>query len=245
MIKRIYSNGDCKVDLSEFKDIIDSSVSIKVVFFVNSASVNVEKNSLNEDYTVNLVWDELQPLGRGVLQYILYYGNSDTAFADGEYNSSEIRTTNYFIMSDIQITDDVTTNVNMSEMLQEQIDELKRNSPIVWNLPITISNEHYDAETKSITYDATCDFSGKTYNDFITALNDTTKPFKINIYNEESNFELTCTYKELIPQNHYAVGYFIAVVLVGVSIATLTLAIKYQNNAFSVEDFTLKANSFQ
>ena len=27
MAKRIYSNGDCKVDLSEFKDIIDNSVS--------------------------------------------------------------------------------------------------------------------------------------------------------------------------------------------------------------------------
>ena len=121
MAKRIYSNGDCKVDLSEFKDIIDNSVSFKVVFFVNSASVNVEKNSLNEDYTVNLVWDELQPLGRGILQYILYYGNSDTAFADGEYNSSEIRTTNYFIMSDIQITDDVTTNVNMSDVLRKEV----------------------------------------------------------------------------------------------------------------------------
>lgn len=178
MVKRIYNNGDCIVDLSEFKDIIDAASSLKVVFYVNTTSVNTEKESLTEDYKVILNWNELQPLGRGMLQYILYYGNTDTAFTDGEYNRTDVRTTDYFIMSDIQITDDVTTNVNMSEMLQEQIDRL--NKFVVWDIGISeLGEETYINDI--IKVPVTLDFSAHTYDEFLQCLKSNTKTFYINL----------------------------------------------------------------
>lgn len=126
MVQRIYKNGDCKVNLKDYKQIIDSAKTIKLQFFVNSSSVVTEKTKedINSEYEVQLNWEDLQPLGRGMLQYVIYYGNSDTAFSDGTFDSSEVRTTEFFIMSDIKIVDDVATNVEISELLQKEIEKV-------------------------------------------------------------------------------------------------------------------------
>lgn len=126
MVQRIYKNGDCKVNLKDYKQIIDNAKTIKLQFFVNSSSFVTEKTKedINSEYEILLNWEDLQPLGRGMLQYVIYYGNSDTAFSDGTFDSSEVRTTEFFIMSDIKIIDDVATNVEMSELLQKEIDKV-------------------------------------------------------------------------------------------------------------------------
>jgi len=125
MVKRIYASGDCKVDISQYKDIVDGYSIVKAKFFTTAINVAVIKDNI-EDYTVNLEWDELRPLGKGMLQFVLYYANSDSAFNDGSYDQTDVKTTDFYVVSDITVEDNTATDVDvvMAEEIQENLNEV-------------------------------------------------------------------------------------------------------------------------
>ena len=127
MVKRIYATGDCRVDLRQFKTLIDEYEVIKVKFFTTAINVNCIKTKDEiDEYEVRLVWDELRQLGKGVLQFILYYANDDSAFEDETYDQTDIKTTDFYIVSDITVEDNTATDVDvvLAEELAGDINEI-------------------------------------------------------------------------------------------------------------------------
>ena len=127
MVKRIYAGGDCRVDLSQYKTLIDNYEVIKVKLFTTAINVNCIKTKEEiDEYEVRLVWDELRQLGKGVLQFILYYANDDSAFDDETYDQTDIKTTDFYIVSDITVEDNTATDVDvvLAEELAGDINEI-------------------------------------------------------------------------------------------------------------------------
>lgn len=145
MVKRIYASGDCKVDISQYKDIVDGYSIVKVKFFTTAINVAVIKEDI-EDYTVNLEWDELRPLGKGMLQFVLFYSNDDSAFDDGSYDQTDIKTTDFYIVSDITVEDNTATDVDvvMAEEIQENLNEVNAKIANVYTKDETYSKDEVD-----------------------------------------------------------------------------------------------------
>lgn len=142
MVKRIYASGDCKVDISQYKDIVDGYSIVKAKFFTTAINVAVIKDNI-EDYTVNLEWDELRPLGKGMLQFVLFYANSDSAFNDGSYDQTDVKTTDFYIVSDITVEDNTATDVDvvLAEQVQENINEVNAKVANVYTKDETYSKD--------------------------------------------------------------------------------------------------------
>ena len=145
MVKRIYASGDCKVDISQYKDIVDGYSIVKAKFFTTAINVAVIKDNI-EDYTVNLEWDELRPLGKGMLQFVLFYSNDDSAFDDGSYDQTDVKTTDFYIVSDITVEDNTATDVDvvMAEEIQENLNEVNAKVANVYTKDETYSKDEVD-----------------------------------------------------------------------------------------------------
>jgi len=98
---RIYPNSDIKFDINTIKNIGDYFV---IKFYTVNPSFCVSKTDqdLFEEKYIKLNWSELEPLGQGVLQYIVNKSRQDEDFDDQTFDTSFSRTTDYFICSDIE-----------------------------------------------------------------------------------------------------------------------------------------------
>lgn len=141
MVNRIYKDGDCKVNLQEFKEIIDTSNYVYAKFFTTSQAVAIEKSNIDYNYDIFLNWDELRNLGKGVLQYILYYG--DSQLNENSFDKTDIRTTNYYVVSDISIEGETASNVDvvLAEQVQENINEVNAKVANVYTKEETYSKD--------------------------------------------------------------------------------------------------------
>jgi hypothetical protein len=98
---RIYPNSDIKFDINTIKNIGDY---FAIKFYTVNPSFCVSKTDqdITDEHFIKLNWSELEPLGQGVLQYIVNKSRQDEDFDDQTFDSSFSRTTNYFICSDIE-----------------------------------------------------------------------------------------------------------------------------------------------
>lgn len=98
-MRRIYENNDLEFDNPY------SGSTLK--FFTTSQAYNVTKSG----DTITLTWDELNSMGKGVLQYIAL-----------DSCNEKIVSTEFYIMADKVIIDDVEKDITTAEMLKEEID---------------------------------------------------------------------------------------------------------------------------
>ena len=84
----------------------------------NQSNVDVEGESGDTKYYIDLDWSELQIIGEGVLQYIATNNIEDVHFLDHEYNKTVERSTQYFINSGIYIDEEE------EETIADLVDEL-------------------------------------------------------------------------------------------------------------------------
>lgn len=145
MVKRIYASGDCKVDITQYKDIVDGYSIVKAKFFTTAYNVATIKENI-EDYTVNLEWDDLRPLGKGMLQFVLFYANDDSAFDDGSYDQTDVKTTDFYVVSDISVEDNTATDVDvvLAEQVQENLNEVNAKIANVYTKDETYTKDEVD-----------------------------------------------------------------------------------------------------
>lgn len=127
-MKRIGPRTDIKFKLSDFKGLTPN---FKIRFFTTNQTFYVEKtqNDVTDDY-IKLNWSELQTIGKGVMNYTLFTYQTDEDFDDGVFDNSYSRTTDYYIMSSVDVGDDGQTT-SMAEILadlQERTTEIERDT---------------------------------------------------------------------------------------------------------------------
>jgi hypothetical protein len=110
-MKRI-TKGDIKFQLNPRLIYIDDftikfyTVNKDYCLTRNQSNVDVEGESGDTKYYIDLDWSELQIIGEGVLQYIATNNIEDVHFLDHEYNKTVERSTQYFINSGIYIDEE-------------------------------------------------------------------------------------------------------------------------------------------
>ena len=129
MVQRLYSGQDLKFDVSFMQERIEESTNFKIRFFTTTPFFYVEKtkDDINEDYTIDVSWTDLGKIGKGVLQYFAEFANEDGNFPDFEYNDIKGVTTEYYVAFGTTYINDLKSNTEVSEILNEKIEENKRN----------------------------------------------------------------------------------------------------------------------
>ena len=98
-MKRI-NNSDIRIN------ILDMNLPEKFTFQFYTVDENVNINRTEEDVDsegfINLDWSLLQLLGEGILSYILTKHTPDTSYPDGYYDVTITRSTNYYIVTDVE-----------------------------------------------------------------------------------------------------------------------------------------------
>lgn len=103
-MKRITTNDDIRFPIRVVKG-LDSDI-FTIQFYTTSRAVNITKT--NEDVVdgiIHLEWNELYPLGTGVMNYTVLIPEEDGSYSDDTFNKSISGTTIFYIVSNIIVPD--------------------------------------------------------------------------------------------------------------------------------------------
>ena len=122
-MKRITTNDDIRFPIRVVKG-LDSDV-FTIQFYTTSKAVNITKT--NEDVVdgiIHLEWNELYPLGTGVMNYTVLIPEEDGSYSDDTFNRSISGTTIFYIVSNIIVPDgdDAQDLIDLVAQLDSKLD---------------------------------------------------------------------------------------------------------------------------
>lgn len=112
-MKRIYKNSDIKLDLTSLKGIEGKFI---IKFYTTNKEFFIRKTDQDvvvedEKIYLKLNWSELEVIGDGVLNYVINFISPDADYDDGKFNNTISKTTDYYICSNVQVTEEETESI--------------------------------------------------------------------------------------------------------------------------------------
>lgn len=124
-MKRISKNSDLKLKVSDIRGIGDKFI---IRFYTTAKQIYLEKTDADiKNGYLKLNWTELYIIGRGVLNYVFNNLEDDEDYDDAVFNYTQSRTTDYYIMSDVIVTDEDDSEpiANLMSQIMERLKQLE------------------------------------------------------------------------------------------------------------------------
>lgn len=124
-MKRISKNSDLKLKVSDIRGIGDKFI---IRFYTTAKQIYLQKTDADiKNGYLKLNWTELYIIGRGVLNYVFNNLEDDEDYDDAVFNYTQSRTTDYYIMSDVIVTDedDSEAIANVTAQIMERLKALE------------------------------------------------------------------------------------------------------------------------
>lgn len=143
-MKRITTNDDIRFPIRVVKG-LDSDI-FTIQFYTTSKAVNITKT--NEDVVdgiIHLEWNELYPLGTGVMNYTVLIPEEDGSYSDDTFNRSISGTTIFYIVSNIIVPDgdEAQELVEVVANLQTQVSS--NTAKIADLIKVTVNSSNWSA----------------------------------------------------------------------------------------------------
>ena len=111
-MERIYNGSDIILDLSRISKLIDNCSTLNVRLFTTSKNIYAEYSLADvENYRINVTYDYIKDIGRGVVNCLYNVGFSDADYPDGEQNKIGMFTTDFYLASDTIVPEDSDTSI--------------------------------------------------------------------------------------------------------------------------------------
>lgn len=124
-MKRISKNSDLKLKVSDIRGIGDKFI---IRFYTTAKQIYLQKTDADiKNGYLKLNWTELYIIGRGVMNYVFNNLEDDEDYDDAVFNYTQSRTTDYYIMSDVIVTDedDSEAIANVTAQIMERLKALE------------------------------------------------------------------------------------------------------------------------
>lgn len=151
-MKRITTNDDIRFPISVVKGLNSDVFTIQ--FYTTSKAVCLTKTNADvEDGIIYLEWNELYPLGTGVMNYTVLIPEADGSFSDDTFNRSISGTTIFYIVSNIIVPDgdDAQDLIDIVSQLDTKLDaEISRSTGKDNSHDTALADVYTKAETNTL-----------------------------------------------------------------------------------------------